>query len=336
MGFGTEQDGLAWRGRTDGPAPCDDPISHRDVRAYAALVRDANASYWDRSWATEAWGGVLSPPGALMIWHWPLPWVPEGIVQRAPMLASRVPLPGDRVVNASTCTEFHAPVLVGDVLTVVETVEDVSTERSTALGPGHFVTTVARYTNGAGVPVATHRNIMLRYLATEQAASAAPATGADGEQAEAGEIATVTDPRPGDRLPAISLPVTLETCVQDVSATRDFLPVHYDPGYARESGAEHAFLNTMFTHGFLDRVCTDWAGPLARVTRRDVRLASPVLVGQDVSVGGRLTGIERAGDALDVSVRLHLTSGGRTAGTCNSVIRLPAADDRRTTQGNEE
>ncbi|MCW2714305.1 MAG: hypothetical protein JWN88_1352 [Frankiales bacterium] len=322
MAFGTEEEGLAWTGRVTGPRPCADAITAREVKGFAAMLRDGNASYWDADWAQGAWGGLISPPAALMTWSWPLPWAPEGVTQSAPMLAPSVPLPGDRVVNASTSTTFLLPIHVGELLSVTERVEQVSRERQTALGAGHFITTRAEYHNRAGQLVATHDNVMLRYTAAPGGPTMATAARPAAAAVPPSSVANVLAPVIGHAIPSIHLAVTLETCAQNVAFSRDFLPVHYDSAYARESGAENAFLNTMFCHGFLDRVGTDWAGPTARVVQRDTRFISPVHVGHDVVASGRITAVERIGDRLDVGLDLALQSGPHTAVTSRTTLRL--------------
>jgi len=47
------------------------------IKYYAAHLEDANPSYWDEDFATQAWGGIVSPPGMLMSWLMPLPWKPQ-------------------------------------------------------------------------------------------------------------------------------------------------------------------------------------------------------------------------------------------------------------------
>jgi acyl dehydratase len=93
----------------------------------------------------------------------PLPSRPVGET-RPPTVSTQVPLPGDTVINVSTDSRFLAPILAGDRLTFVETVIDVSPEKRTQLGTGHFITTEVTYRNQRGETVAVHRNVIFRYL----------------------------------------------------------------------------------------------------------------------------------------------------------------------------
>lgn len=112
-------------------------------------------------------------------------------------------------------------------------------------------------------------------------------------------------------LPAVIMPVTLRLCVFDAAATRDFFPGHHDRDYARGQNARDVYLNTMFFHGFVDRVGGDWAGPDAWLAHRRLDMVAPVCAGDTIRSEGRvLRRYEDAGRGLvDVEVRV-LTEHG--------------------------
>jgi acyl dehydratase len=87
------------------------------------------------------------------------------------------------------------------------------------------------------------------------------------------------DVRQGETLPEVVMPVTLSLCVLDAAATRDLFPGHHDRDYARGQNVRDVYLNTMFFHGFVDRVAGDWAGPAAWLLRRRLDMNLPVCVG---------------------------------------------------------
>jgi acyl dehydratase len=165
--YGKYEKAHAWIGRETAPRPCEDEVEHSQIKYFCSLVEDGNPSYWNEDWAREHWGGILSPPGMLFIWSMPLLWRPGG-ESRPPTIATQIPLPGDTVINVSTDSRFFRPVLVGDRLTFVEQVVDVSPEKKTQIGRGHFITTELTYRNRAGEVVAVHRNVLFRYLATSE------------------------------------------------------------------------------------------------------------------------------------------------------------------------
>lgn len=82
---------------------------------YGALTEDGNPSYWDEDFARSTWGAIISPPGLAMAWMMPIQWRPGG-VPPVTMLAIRVPLPGETLINVATETEFFQPLKLGEQL----------------------------------------------------------------------------------------------------------------------------------------------------------------------------------------------------------------------------
>lgn len=298
--YGSEEDGRAWIGRSGEPVVCEDPVNWPAIKHFCALVQDRNPVYWDEARATARFGGVPSPPGMLFVWSMPPLWRPEGAT-RGPLLAVRVPLPGNTVINVATESRFVKPALVGDRLTVEETVADVSPSKTTGLGRGHFITTASVYRNQRGEEIAHHRNVLFRY-AVAAASGAAPSNApVAGDAAGAGD----------ELLPEVVLPVTLRLCVHDAAATRDYFPGHHDRDYARAQNARDVYLNTMFFHGFVDRVVTDWAGPEATLRARRLRMMTPVCVGDTIRTRSRVVGRKVDGDFTihEVSVEVRTEHG---------------------------
>lgn len=301
LAYGSEEDGRAWIGRGGEPVVCEDPVHWPAIKHFCALVQDRNPIYWDEGLATARFGGIPSPPGMLFVWSMPPLWRPEGST-RGPLLAVSVPLPGNTIINVATESRFVKPALVGDRLTVEETVADVSPAKTTGLGRGHFITTESVYCNQRGEEIARHRNVLFRYgVATASVAAPPPkapiAEAADGDGAEL--------------LPEVVLPVSLRLCVHDAAATRDYFPGHHDRDYARAQNARDVYLNTMFFHGLVDRVVTDWAGAEATLRARRLRMIAPVCVGDTIRTRSRVVGRKLEGDVTvhDVSVEVRTEHG---------------------------
>jgi len=100
---------------------------------------------------------------------------------------------------------------------------------------------------------------------------------------------TFEDVKEGQDLPRIELPITFKRVIQDVAATRDYFPGHHDPEYAQGQNQKTIYLNTMFFQGFIDRVVTDWSGPLTFITRRKMRMQGSVYAGDTLYGEGRVT-----------------------------------------------
>jgi acyl dehydratase len=162
---GTYEDAKAMVGATTPVRFGEIAVTVPMVRHYAAMVRDANAAYWDDDFAERHWGGVVAPPGMLMTWLIPLEWKPGG-GRPVPLLTARVPLPGDTFINVSNDAEHFVPIRVGDHLNVVEELVDVSEAKRTSLGTGHFVTTVSTYRRQDGELVARTTNVLFRFCSS--------------------------------------------------------------------------------------------------------------------------------------------------------------------------
>jgi uncharacterized protein len=162
IAVGSYEDAVAMGGYTTPVRFGVAPVNVAMARHFAAMVHDANAAFWDEDFAQEQWGGCIAPPAMLMAWVMSLEWKPGGALP-VPLLTARVPLPGTTFVNASNDTEFFHPVRVGDVLNVTEELVDVSVEKRTALGAGHFVTTCSTFRRQDGVMVARMTNVLFRF-----------------------------------------------------------------------------------------------------------------------------------------------------------------------------
>ena len=127
----------------------------------------------------------------------------------------------------------------------------------------------------------------------------------------------------GDQLPPISLPLTLRRSVQHVGATRDYYPVHHDAEFARASGAEGIFFNTMFLQGFVGRVVCEWFGNDAFLRRLVVAMRGSNYVGRTLTAQGAVSNVREV-DAcrlIDAQVTLSTEDGPTTE--VDFTIQLP-------------
>jgi acyl dehydratase len=135
------------------------------------------------------------------------------------------------------------------------------------------------------------------------------------------------DVRQGETLPEVVMPVTLSLCVLDAAATRDFFPGHHDRDYARGQNVRDVYLNTMFFHGFVDRVAGDWAGPDAWLSRRRLDMTAPVCVGDTMRTKAQVVRHYREDGRGLVEVEVQvLTEHGLGAKATLSYI-LPSRSD---------
>ena len=128
----------------------------------------------------------------------------------------------------------------------------------------------------------------------------------------------------GDALPAFELTVTSTVIVAGAIASRDFMPAHHDPVFARAQGAPDMFMNILTTNGYVARYVTDWAGPEARVRNIKIRLGAPAVPGKPLRFSGRVEQKRDEGDecVLELAVRAANDLGDHATGTV--VVTLPS------------
>jgi acyl dehydratase len=127
----------------------------------------------------------------------------------------------------------------------------------------------------------------------------------------------------GDELPPFELPVTSTVIVAGAIASRDFMPAHHDPEYARSQGAPDVFMNILTTNGYVARFVTDWAGPEAIVRSIKIRLGGPAIPGQPLRFTGQVLQTKEEGDecVIELAVRAANDLGDHATGTV--VVSLP-------------
>ena len=162
--FGTYEDGQKMIGAHSDVYFSEIDVSWPMVKYFCCLTEDANPSYWDADYARRQWGSVICPPGMLITFMIPIQWHPHR-KPVYPLIAPKVPLPGDTLINSSAETEFFRPIRIGDQLNFVDEVIDLSPPKKVRVGTGHFITTVMTYRNQTGDVVAKNKNVMFRYQA---------------------------------------------------------------------------------------------------------------------------------------------------------------------------
>lgn len=132
------------------------------------------------------------------------------------------------------------------------------------------------------------------------------------------------DVKVGDALPELRVPLTTTLIVGAALASRDFTPVHHDKGAAQAQGLGDVFMNILTTNGFVGRFVTDWAGPDAQLRNVSIKLGTPNLPGDTMTLKGsvaavdaeagtvevELAGTNSWGDHVTGSVQLALPRGG--------------------------
>ena len=110
----------------------------------------------------------------------------------------------------------------------------------------------------------------------------------------------LSDVNVGDSLPELPIPLTTSLIVAGAVASRDFTPVHHDKSAAQAAGMQDVFMNILTTNGLVGRYVSDWAGPNALIRRVKIRLGTPNLPGDTMTLTGSVTSKE--GDLVEVEV----------------------------------
>ena len=129
----------------------------------------------------------------------------------------------------------------------------------------------------------------------------------------------LSDVNVGDSLPELPIPLTTSLIVAGAVASRDFTPVHHDKSAAQAAGMQDVFMNILTTNGLVGRYVSDWAGPNALIRHVKIRLGTPNLPGDTMTLTGSVTSKE--GDVVEVEVAGKNAWGNHVTGTVR--VALP-------------
>ena len=117
-----------------------------------------------------------------------------------------------------------------------------------------------------------------------------------------GETRRYAEVEVGDALPVLPIELTTSLIVAGAVASQDYTPVHHDKKAAQAAGMQDVFMNILTTNGLVSRFVTDWAGPDARVTHLSVKLGTPNLPGDTMTLTGAVSEKDDAAEAVVVDV----------------------------------
>jgi hypothetical protein len=134
----------------------------------------------------------------------------------------------------------------------------------------------------------------------------------------------------GEVIPPQIEVLDVERVIAGATATRTFFGGHIDPEYARSQGRSHIYMATGPILGLLDRYVTDWAGPLAFLRKRAVKMADSLYAGTTIRINGVVTRkwSEARGERVDDLIEVELTIENEAGTACvlaTAHFALPAA-----------
>jgi len=149
----------SWIGR-EAHYPAREELGRASIRYFALATGDDNPLYVDDVYARQAgYPSVIAPPTLVCETCQYAHQAPnaDGYIGHAWPL----PLPVSRMIRAGNDYEFMRPVLPSDRISVTWTLESIVEKSSSRGGTQLFVTSVARYRDGAGGIVAVNREIVV-------------------------------------------------------------------------------------------------------------------------------------------------------------------------------
>lgn len=319
-------------GAKNAPEVARDPVNPAMIRHWCDAMTDHNPVYTDSEFAAQSLhGGLVAPPAMLNAWNMPgLPGRRGGDASMNPMRA--LDAAGfTSVIATNSEHEYVRYLRPGDRLHGTNELVDVSEEKQTALGLGHFVTSRATYRTQDGEEVGRMFFRLLKFKpGTGRSASSGGAARAAKVAAPTSSEAPARPPRRestllfaevsvGELLPPCPVPITTTLIVSAAIASRDYQDVHHDRDAAIRRGTPDIFMNILTSSGLVARYISDWAGPEALLTALRIRLGAPNYPGDTMLLEGRVAKPE--GGRVEVAIRGANRLGDHVTGTAE--LRLP-------------
>ena len=122
----------------------------------------------------------------------------------------------------------------------------------------------------------------------------------------------------GDEVTPLEIPVTATVIVAGAIASRDFMPVHHDPEFAKKQGSPNMFMNILTTNGLVEKYVVDWAGPDTELKGIAIRLGAPAHPYDTLTFSGKVAAVEDGIATIDVVGRVAL--GDHVTGTVKVAV----------------
>jgi uncharacterized OB-fold protein/acyl dehydratase len=165
-------------GRPSGPPfRAWDAVNQPMIRHWCDAVGDTNPVYTDtEAAAASVHGQVVAPPTMLQAWTMKglVPPPSEGGGAQDELMGLLDEAGFTSVVATNCDQEYERYLHIGDELTGEQVIEDVSAEKKTALGVGHFVTTRADFRDQDGELVGSMRFRILKFKPPKKEEPTAP------------------------------------------------------------------------------------------------------------------------------------------------------------------
>jgi acyl dehydratase len=249
------------------------PVSEHAIRTWCAAVGEEDPVHLDREAARRAgYPDVVAPPALLQTWTMPIGARARAV---APTLHSRVRAAAREAgLGAVVATDYEQDYLAvihpGQVLAERSWIDAVSPLKTTALGPGQFVTIAFEIADEQDRTVGRMR---ARTLYFDPAPTARGGAGLEAR-----------DPVDPGELEPLEIPLSRTLIIAASLASNDHEPVHHDHEVARAQSLDDIIAGIVTTAGLVLRFA-GLRGVRARSLR--LRLARPAFPGDRLVLRGR-------------------------------------------------
>ncbi|ABZ76671.1 MaoC domain protein dehydratase [Shewanella halifaxensis HAW-EB4] len=119
----------------------------------------------------------------------------------------------------------------------------------------------------------------------------------------------------GEKLPELTVPITVALITSGAIATRDFFPGHHDKDAAKELGSPHIFMNILTTNALVQGFVEKWGGSNIRFTNLNIKLGMPNYPGDTMVFTGEVSMLDPNNQSAVVSLVGKNSMGAHVSGT---------------------
>ena len=306
-----------------------DEVNLPMIRRWCDVIGEENPVYTDPEYAARSvFGGIIAPIAMLDVWDKP------GIIaerdENNPQGAALTVL--DKAGFTSTVAvnsdlEQARPLRPGEWVHSTLTLEDISPEKQTGLGTGHFVTSRIRYLVGDEVVGSVLFRVLKFAPGTGKPSSGSGAAATANEPVTAHEewhYATSTrsagDVHAEQALPPLDIPITATLIIGGALMTLDYFDGHHDRDMAVKRGSKDIFMNIHTGLGLVERYVGGWAGPEATWRKITARLGASNYPGDTMTMSGAVSAVDTETGAVTVAYRGMNSLGPHITGTVELVL----------------
>ena len=315
-----------------------DEVNVPMIRRWCDVMGEHNPVYTDAdAAASTVFGGIVAPIAMLDVWDKPgLIFERDDSNPQGAALSVLDAAGFTSTVAVNSDLEQRRYLRPGEWVHSTLTLEDISPEKQTGLGTGHFVTSRLRYLVGEEEV----GSVLFRVLKFKPGTGKAPAAGApagaadapappsqEGEWVRRTDTLSVGDVTEGEALPALDVPLTATLIIGGALMTLDYFDGHHDRDMAVQRGSKDIFMNIHTALGLVQRYVSDWAGPEAIWRNLRARLGASNYPGDTMTLSGNVAGVDAGTGVLTVSYRGLNSLGAHVTGTAELV--LPGGSEHR-------